>query len=170
MKPTTKPLADKPGHSNARTVTAQVSRVGRMFRSVLFPGQDTPHAVAAPAAPGSSPGIESIAGSVSCQCIDYGPEQCSLTDISDLDTWLKAPRAEFAQVRWINVNGLHPWVVNRLREQFGFHTKTILAMAPGRNAAGSPAVYRTGLAESELAASLPPCCGVNVPMQHLNPI
>lgn len=130
MKPLNKATAGKALTSSVQTVSAQVGRLGRLFRSALLPGPENLRAAAAPAAPGSSPGIESIAdvstppdpGSVSYQCFDYGPERCSITDLRELERWLQEPRPDYSRVRWIKINGLHPWVVNRLRETFQFHT------------------------------------------------
>jgi len=59
---------------------------------------------------------------VSCSCLDYGPEGCSTRAGTDLEVLLAEPRPAHSRVRWININGLHPWVVNRLRQVFAFHT------------------------------------------------
>jgi len=130
MRPTIKSAADKALSSTVQTVTTQVSRMGRVFRSALLPAADHSRPLTPSAAPGSSPGIESMPdlstppqpGSVACRCFDYGPEDCVATDIGDLEQWLKEPRPQFSRVRWINVDGLHPWVVDRLREKLEFHT------------------------------------------------
>ena len=82
------------------------------------------------APPGSAPGIESMpdvskppaAGEIRVRCVDYAPERIETVDVADLEMFLKQPRPEWSKVRWINVDGLHPWVVNQLREKFGFHT------------------------------------------------
>jgi magnesium transporter len=80
-------------------------------------------------APGSAPGIEAYlrdvapdAPPVAIQCIDYGPDYHRVTAVADLEAFLSEPRPEQAVVRWINVDGIDPRVVNRLREQFGYHT------------------------------------------------
>jgi magnesium transporter len=80
--------------------------------------------------PGSAPGIESIAGvnepppagTVRIQCTDYGPERVTTREVTDLAELFAQPRAEWCQVRWLNVDGLHPHVVNHLRQQLKFHT------------------------------------------------
>lgn len=80
--------------------------------------------------PGSAPGIESMAGvneppaagTVRIQCTDYGPEQMETREVTELAALFAQPRAAWCQVRWLNVDGLHPHVVNQLRQHFKFHT------------------------------------------------
>ena len=80
--------------------------------------------------PGSAPGIESIAGvneppaagTVRIQCTDYGPERVETHAVADLAGLFAQPRAAWCQVRWLNVDGLHPHVVNQLRQELKFHT------------------------------------------------
>ncbi len=80
--------------------------------------------------PGAPPGIDEIAdihvapqpGTVNITCIDYSAARVEVTDVTDLDAFLAAPRPDWATVRWINVDGLHPYTINRFREKFGFHT------------------------------------------------
>ena len=82
------------------------------------------------AEPGTPPGIESLVdtdsppapGSFRVECIDYGPDRTERRVVDDLDTFLAEPRPAWARNRWINVDGLHPWIINRLRQHFGFHT------------------------------------------------
>jgi magnesium transporter len=94
-------------------------------------GSSTPRSVQRPRSlPGSAPGIESIAavdaspapGTVNIQCADYGPERAEFRDVPDLAALLREPRADWCRVRWLNVDGLHPYVVNQLKAHFGFHT------------------------------------------------
>ncbi|MFP4540633.1 MAG: magnesium/cobalt transporter CorA [Opitutales bacterium] len=80
--------------------------------------------------PGSSPGIESIPeihtppspGAVRVRCTDYAQETVEVHEIDDLIAFLEAPRPAGAKVRWLNFDGLHPWVVDQVRRHFGFHT------------------------------------------------
>lgn len=82
------------------------------------------------APPGAMPGIESMAnvneppsaGTVRIRVADYGPERVEMQEVSDLAAFLKEPRPEGCQVRWLNVDGLHPYIVNQLRTHYGFHT------------------------------------------------
>ncbi|MBI2373754.1 MAG: magnesium/cobalt transporter CorA [Deltaproteobacteria bacterium] len=83
-------------------------------------------------APGAPPGLDEWvegtahppeAGAVTYSCIDFGPERCELVESSsDFEGLLARPRPSWALVRWINVDGLHPFVVNRFRTVYGFHT------------------------------------------------
>jgi magnesium transporter len=80
--------------------------------------------------PGTAPGIERVpeihappdAGAVHLQCIDFGPDLYQARAIDDLATFLATERPRACAVRWINIDGLHPYVVERLRQHYGFHT------------------------------------------------
>lgn len=56
------------------------------------------------------------------RCIDYSPQRVHAYDVDDLDAFLAEPRPGWAAVRWINIDGLHPYVINRVREVIGMHT------------------------------------------------
>jgi magnesium transporter len=79
---------------------------------------------------GSSPGIESLAGvdhapelgSVPIRGIDYGPEAFEDRRFDTIEECLAAAKPTGSAVRWINVDALNPYVVNKLRAVFGFHT------------------------------------------------
>ncbi len=83
-----------------------------------------------PIFPGSPPGIESSPlvdvppepGAVSFTCIDYSPERVETIEVTDPEAFLSRPRPEWSVVRWVNVAGLHPQVINRFRQAYGFHT------------------------------------------------
>ncbi len=60
-------------------------------------------------------------GTVSVTCVDYGPDRVTSVEVSDVDAWL-ADVSQSAAVRWIRVEGVHAYVVNRLREAFDLHT------------------------------------------------
>ena len=81
-------------------------------------------------AAGISPGIESLEGidrppepgSFPIRCIDYGPGAFEEREFPTVDECIAAPRPPGTQIRWINVDGLHPFIVNQLRASLGFHT------------------------------------------------
>lgn len=80
-------------------------------------------------APGSAPGIEHYLQKenaaeipVTITCLDYGPELHAVTNVDDLTAFLTVPRPEGVSVRWLNVDGLNPVVVDQLRQHFHFHT------------------------------------------------
>lgn len=79
---------------------------------------------------GAAPGIESLAGvdqaplagECRLRCIDYGVETVEDREFATVEECLAAPRSAGTTMRWINVDGLHPYVVNHLRAALGFHT------------------------------------------------
>lgn len=108
-----------------------VGRVGRVLSmNVVLPGFNKQRAARGNSKPGSAPGIEHIPGvkqkpaedAVRVHCIDYAPDREEYFAITDLEKFLQQPRPEWAKVRWLNVDGLHPWVVNQLKEAHQFHT------------------------------------------------
>lgn len=85
------------------------------------------------AAPGEQvPGIEGMAeinvppepGAIAISYLDYSADQIQAGEVDDLEAFLAEERPEWSATRWINVSGLHPFVVNKFREKFGFHTLT----------------------------------------------
>ena len=102
----------------------------QLLTSLAKLGRRVPKADLPASTPGSTPGIESIAGvnepppvgSVRIQCTDYGPERVETREVTDLGDLFRQPRENWCHVRWLNVDGLHPHVVNHLRRQLKFHT------------------------------------------------
>ena len=54
--------------------------------------------------------------------MDYGPTLLESHESQDLDALLKTPKPDGCKVRWINVDGIHPQIINRLRMAYNFHT------------------------------------------------
>lgn len=115
----------------ATHLVGTVGELGRRLSgSLRLPGLRSASPGSPRVPPGSTPGIESIAdvdkppaaGTVRIKSVDYGPDRAEFTEPPDLNTFLDVPRPEWCRVRWINVDGLHPYVVNQLRARFGFHT------------------------------------------------
>jgi magnesium transporter len=116
----------------AAEVADALGRLGRRLGTVfgLPENEDAAHTRPTRAAPGSTPGIESIAdvdkpppaGTVSIQCMDYGPESVTTRVVEDLQAFLAEPRPAAGAVRWLNVDGLHPYVVDQFRRRYGLHT------------------------------------------------
>lgn len=83
-----------------------------------------------PVTPGAPAGIEHLpetrvppsSGEVAITCIDYNPDRVHGFDVDDLESFLATDRPDWCAVRWINVDGLHPHVVNRFRETYNLHT------------------------------------------------
>ncbi len=80
--------------------------------------------------PGAQPGIEHLPeiheppgeGAVTIRCIDYSAEQVKSYEVGDLDTFLAETRPAWVKIRWVNVEGLHPFVVKNFRETYQIHT------------------------------------------------
>lgn len=105
-------------------------RVKRTRNRLQLAGMKTTGDKRPKAAVGSTPGIESLAGvdqppapgEVHIRCIDYGPTVVEDRTFAGIDECLAAARPAGSTIRWINVDGLHPYVVNRLRAAYKFHT------------------------------------------------
>lgn len=80
--------------------------------------------------PGAIPGLEGFVDrntppepdTVHYTVHDYGPDHFETYPVDDIEALFRSPRPEGAQVRWINVDGLHPWVVQQFVNEHGFHT------------------------------------------------
>jgi magnesium transporter len=108
-----------------------IGQAGRAIGSGLFPSLvEKPEAGTHRKAPGAAPGIENlpdldvapVSGSIGISCVDLGEGRIESRNHPDLDALFAEERPAWSQTRWINVNGLHPYVVNQLMERFGFHT------------------------------------------------
>lgn len=113
------------------TAFDSVGSVGRLFGSALHLTGLVPEAGRSKQyKPGGIPGIEHAADittppppdTVYIQCIDYGPDQVQITDHKDIDAFLAQPRPDWATVRWLNIDGLHPYVINKVKDAVGIHT------------------------------------------------
>lgn len=102
----------------------RVETVGTTLTTLLrlpgLAGGDTPE-------PGSPAGLtdatsaEPKDGEVVLERIDYGSERVEVVSSQDTTVFLEGQVPEFARVRWWDVRGLHPRVVDRFRVRFGFH-------------------------------------------------
>jgi len=108
-----------------------LGRIGQFVgEGLTLPGLHAARVRAPRSAPGTTPGIESMlqasappaAGEVAIEVMDFGPEKAERTEVGELSQWLASPRPGWTTVRWVNVNGLNPHVVNQLREHYHFHT------------------------------------------------
>lgn len=114
-------------------VTGAATAIGRGVKRIGATVLGLVEAPAAPtierSAPGSAPGIEHYLQKESANeipvvvdCLDFGPDMHETTNVEDLEAFLAKPRPEGATLRWLNVEGLNPLMVDRLRQHFGFHT------------------------------------------------
>ncbi|MEL7086997.1 MAG: magnesium/cobalt transporter CorA [Planctomycetota bacterium] len=82
------------------------------------------------AKPGAVPGLEGFVdrntppppGLIKLTVYDYGPESLEVHHPDDIETLFAAERPASAVVRWINIDGLHPWIVKQFVETHGLHT------------------------------------------------
>lgn len=85
---------------------------------------------AAKRAPGSAPGIERMAdsskkpapGTIPMKCIDFSATDYQELDCSDIEKLIAAPRLPGDSCRWIDIQGIDPYVIARLQESYGIHT------------------------------------------------
>lgn len=113
------------------TVGRSVGSVGRLVGSALhLPGLSRNAGHKTHYKPGAVPGIENAPDVktppppdvVHIQCIDYSLERVEVTDVKDIDAFLAQHRPAWATVRWINIDGLHPYVINQVRQAVEMHT------------------------------------------------
>jgi magnesium transporter len=106
--------------------------LGRLVGSTLgLPGrEDDSGNVVVTRAPGAPAGIEHISerfetpepGQVKLRVIDICQERVETQWFDDVDSLLDAAKPEWAQLRWVDVDGLHAYVVSRIQRAYGFHT------------------------------------------------
>lgn len=125
------PGTPPPDHFLGSGLIDLLGRAGRRVgRELGFHGHDSAGASVPRKPPGAPPGIEHDAradtppepGEVSIDCLDYAPDHLEKTVVEDLETFFASPRPEWCQVRWLNVHGLHPYVIKQLKDHFRFHT------------------------------------------------
>jgi magnesium transporter len=118
--------------SMVNRAVGNVAAVGRALETVLrSPGSHRPttskyHQPGAPAGIEHLPDIEipPKPGEIRVRVLQFSPTRVEALDVpaETLDTWLATPTPDWVCVRWINVDGLHHWVVEQLRKALGFHT------------------------------------------------
>ncbi|MDX2109189.1 MAG: magnesium/cobalt transporter CorA [Verrucomicrobiota bacterium] len=80
--------------------------------------------------PGAAPGIDRhpeinvkpANGTIRIRCIDYGVDAVKFTEYDDIDAFLLKPKPTTCAMRWINVDGINPYVINKLKEFYHLHT------------------------------------------------
>lgn len=109
------------------SVEAIGQMIGESFR--LLPGLQGKRITIPPIEPGTPPGIEHLddvnqppaKGEVVIRCTDYNKDRIETFTVDELQKFLAEPIPEWTKVRWINVEGVHPYVVNCIREALKFH-------------------------------------------------
>lgn len=109
-------------------LTDAVSSIGKFVTAPIhFVKPQKPKIVRKLAA---APGIEHARGvdtapednSIPIQCIDFGKGGFQKNSFSNIDAAIAHPIPDWEGFRWINVEGLHPFVINELRKTHDFHT------------------------------------------------
>lgn len=125
--------ARKVGHATtdalAKTAGLVTSALIGIGKEVFHPFRKSARREAAPVPePGASPGIEPyLKGDhppvpVTFSCIDYGTGGVETRTFADVEAALAAERAPGTSVRWLNVCGLNPLVVDRICRAMNIHT------------------------------------------------
>lgn len=118
---------DSSSENLAKRLGGRITSFGKSFVSPLG---NLLHNKVEPTRISASPGIEYASGvdqpppsgTVALHCIDYGATQFEHSDFATVEELIAHPRPEWTNVRWINVEGLHPYVINELRKAFDVHT------------------------------------------------
>jgi magnesium transporter len=113
-------------------MTNTVGELGRLVGTTLGLPTRTEedgemHAVREPGAPA---GIDHLPGrfeppepgEIRLRVIDICPNQVQTMWFEDVRDLLNAPQPEWVKLRWIDVYGLHTYVVSQIQNAFGFHT------------------------------------------------
>jgi len=120
-------VASATGDVIAKTAGFFTSTFIGIGRGIFQPLSNTPSSVPR-AEPGAAPGIEQYlhaedsSAFVSVAIIDYGEGYTLRKDFDNIADAIAHPKPENPHVRWININGLKPSVVDTVCKQFGFHT------------------------------------------------
>lgn len=122
-----KEVASATGDVIFKTAGFFASTVMGFGRGIFQPFTGSPPAVAR-AEPGTAPGIEQYIHTedttvaVSISIIDYGEGYTKQQNFENVEDALSHPKPDNPHVRWININGLKPSVIDTVCKNFGFHT------------------------------------------------
>jgi len=112
----------------ASHLTTALSSLTKLVSSSLSPL--IPNVEKATARIASSPGIENAIGvdqsptpgEIPIKCIDYGESAFHERQFTTIEEAIAYERPDDTAIRWINVDGLNPYIINELRKKFEFHT------------------------------------------------
>lgn len=118
---------DQSSQNLAQKLGGQISSLGK---SMISPLGNLLHTKVPASKISASPGIENAhgvneapeLGTVVLEIIDYGETEFQRNSFDTVQELIAYPRPEWARSRWINIEGLHPYVINELRKNFNFHT------------------------------------------------
>jgi len=112
-------------------MTSTFGELGRLVGSTLgLPNLEDGGNTTQTHAPGAPPGIEHITeqwtppepGTIRIRVMDVCKEKVETHWVDDLDDFLSRPQPEWVKLRWVDVDGLHAYVVSKLQRAYGFHT------------------------------------------------
>ncbi|HLS27426.1 MAG TPA: magnesium and cobalt transport protein CorA, partial [Opitutales bacterium] len=120
-------MAHATGGAIAKTANLITSNILDLGRGVFSPANrrtvSVPHAE-----PGAAPGIEHYlrkedpTDNVTITVIDYGAHGYAVRTFEDISEALAFAKPENPHVRWINIDGLRPTVIDAVCKHFGVHT------------------------------------------------
>lgn len=122
-----KEVAQATSGAIAKTANFITSNVLELGKGVFAPSGRRSSSVP-PAEPGAAPGIEQylkkedLTQTVGITVIDYGADGCVTRVFGDISAALSSAKPENAHVRWINIDGLRPTVIDAVCKHFGVHT------------------------------------------------
>lgn len=108
----------------ANFISSSILEVGRGVFKPMSRLSGSPHA----AEPGAAPGIEQYLKKddrtlpIGITVIDYGEFGHQTHNFADISTALAHPKPKNPHVRWINIDGLRPSVIDTVGKHFGLHT------------------------------------------------
>lgn len=108
----------------ANFITSSILEVGKGVFKPMARFSNSPHA----AEPGAAPGIEQYlrkedpSVAIRITVIDYGEFGLETHSFSGISAALAHPKPHNPHVRWINIDGLRPSVVDAVGKHFGLHT------------------------------------------------
>ncbi len=123
--------------AGSHRLVSGVAGVGKLIGTTLnaplhipLPGMHQPGSRQRRPKPGARAGIEHLddintpppAGAVHIRCIDYSADRVQVSEAQDVRKFLAQPRPDWVKVRWINIDGLHPYVINQFKLAFKLHT------------------------------------------------
>lgn len=122
-----KDVANAAGDALSKTASFFTSTIIGIGKSVFHPISTVGNTHHKPA-PGTAPGIEHYLDKadtdvpVKITSVDYGADFYDTTVYETINQALDSPRKEGQKVRWINIDGLNPKVVDSVCKHFGVHT------------------------------------------------
>ncbi|MGK0176673.1 MAG: magnesium transporter [Lentimonas sp.] len=80
--------------------------------------------------PGAAPGIEDRkdikeppkTGEIPIRCIHYSESKLIENNYDHIDDFIESNPSNSSHYQWINIDGLNPYVINRLKEHYQLHT------------------------------------------------